>query len=232
MSVVNDIKELIAGLSPGEVLQKLVARFPGKITFSTSLGWEDQVLTHMIHCLQLPIRIFTLDTGRMFSETYKVLNRTREKYNLSIETFFPETAQVEQLMNEKGPFSFYDSVDNRKECCRIRKVVPLRRALKGFDCWITGIRAEQSDNRLDMPNVEWDEGNQILKVHPILHWTLDEVKAYIKQNEVPYNALHDQGFVSIGCAPCTRAIREGENFRDGRWWWEDTSKKECGLHHS
>jgi phosphoadenosine phosphosulfate reductase len=137
---------------------------------------------------------------------------------------------VENLVSSKGPNSFYESVENRKECCYIRKVEPLGRALKGKQCWITGIRSEQSANRHDMPMVEWDDQHQIIKVHPLLHWTLDEVKDFIRAHNISYNPLHDKGFVSIGCAPCTRAIRPGEDFRAGRWWWEDNTKKECGLH--
>jgi phosphoadenosine phosphosulfate reductase len=144
--------------------------------------------------------------------------------------YFPKNESVEKLVNEKGPFSFFESVENRKECCYIRKVEPLERALKGMECWITGIRAEQSDNRKEMERLEWDESHQLFKFHPLLNWSTQEVKDFIKKHNVPYNPLHDKGFVSIGCAPCTRAVKEGENFRAGRWWWEDNSKKECGLH--
>jgi phosphoadenosine phosphosulfate reductase len=158
------------------------------------------------------------------------MNRTMEIYGKPIHAYYPQHEPLEKMLNEKGPSSFYESVDNRKECCGIRKVEPLNRALAGNKCWITGIRAEQSVNRLDMHNVEWDEAHNLVKYHPIFSWTLDDVKAYIKQYNIPYNTLHDRGFPSIGCQPCTRAIREGEDFRAGRWWWEDQSKKECGLH--
>ena len=141
-----------------------------------------------------------------------------------------EPAKVEELVTKKGPFSFYDSVENRKECCFIRKVERLKRALQGKTIWITGIRAEHSEGRNDMPIVEWDESNQIIKIHPLLNWSMEDVKKVIKQFNIPYNPLHDKGFISIGCQPCTRAIKDGENFRAGRWWWEDNSKKECGLH--
>lgn len=200
------------------------------LAFSTSLGLEDQVITHHIFSQNLPIRIFTLDTGRMFSETYKVLDSTRERYKKEIEVYFPKFELVENLMQKKGAFSFYESLENRKECCYIRKVEPLKRALSRVQIWITGVRAEQSENRKSIQIAEWDEGNQLIKVHPLIHWTFDEVKAEIKKHNIPYNILHDRGFVSIGCAPCTRAIREGEDYRAGRWWWEDKSKKECGLH--
>jgi phosphoadenosine phosphosulfate reductase len=153
-----------------------------------------------------------------------------EMYENTIFAYYPQNGPLEKMLNEKGPSSFYESVDNRKECCGIRKLEPLNRALAGNKCWITGIRAEQSVNRHDMHNVEWDEPHNLIKFHPIFDWTLEDVKAYIKQYNVPYNTLHDRGFPSIGCQPCTRAIREGEDFRAGRWWWEDQSKKECGLH--
>jgi len=224
------IREHTFGLSPVDALAWLADAFPGQVIFSTSFGWEDQVISHMIFANNLPIKVFTLETGRMFPETYYVWNRTMEMYEKPIHAYFPQHEALEQMVNAKGPSSFYESVENRKECCGIRKIEPLKRALAGNQCWITGIRAEQSANRLDMDNVEWDEGNQLAKFHPIFDWTLDEVKAYIKNNNIPYNTLHDRGFPSIGCAPCTRAVQPGEDFRAGRWWWEDQSKKECGLH--
>jgi len=224
------IQEQTAGLSPGSALAWLANAFPGQVTFSTSFGWEDQVVTHLIFSNNLPIKVFTLETGRLFPETYYVWNRTMEIYGKPIHAFYPQHEPLEQMVSTKGPSSFYESVENRKECCGIRKIEPLKRALKGNVCWTTGIRAEQSPNRHDMTNVEWDEGNQLVKFHPIFSWSLDEVKTYIKNNNIPYNTLHDRGFPSIGCAPCTRAVQPGEDFRAGRWWWEDQSKKECGLH--
>ncbi len=226
----ENIKQLTAGLEPVESLKKLADHFAGEIVFSTSFGWEDQVITHMIFANKIPIKVFTLETGRLFPETYYVWNRTMEMYGKPIHAYYPQSEALEQMVNAKGPNSFYESVDNRKECCGIRKLEPLNRALAGNQCWITGIRAEQSVNRQDMHNVEWDEQHQLVKFHPIFEWTLDDVKAYVKKYNVPYNTLHDKGFPSIGCLPCTRAIREGEDFRAGRWWWEDQSKKECGLH--
>jgi phosphoadenosine phosphosulfate reductase len=226
----ENIRQLTAGLDPVEALKKLAESFSGEIVFSTSFGWEDQVITHMIFTNKIPIKVFTLETGRLFPETYYVWNRTMEMYENIIYAYYPQNGPLEKMLNEKGPSSFYESVDNRKECCGIRKLEPLNRALAGNKCWITGIRAEQSINRQDMHNVEWDEAHNLVKFHPIFEWTLDEVKDYIKKHNVPYNTLHDRGFPSIGCQPCTRAIREGEDFRAGRWWWEDQSKKECGLH--
>jgi phosphoadenosine phosphosulfate reductase len=227
---INKIQELIKDRSPEESLTLLAKEFSGKVVFSTSLGYEDQVITHFIFSNNLPIEIFTLDTGRLFNETYSVLTSTLERYKKPIKVMYPQTNELEKLVTTKGPNSFYESLDNRKECCYIRKVEPLKRALKGNEIWITGIRADQSGNRQDMPALEWDESNQIIKFHPILNWSLIEVKNYIKKNYIPYNTLHDKGFVSIGCAPCTRAIKDGEDFRAGRWWWEQNDKKECGLH--
>jgi len=228
----EEILKEIKGLGIEESLEYFAAQFPEKVVFSTSFGWEDQVISHMIFSNKLPIKVFTLETGRLFPETYYVWNRTLEKYGTHIHAFYPNTEAVEKMVSTKGPSSFYDSVENRKECCGIRKVEPLKRALAGNSLWITGIRAEQSQNREHMLPVEWDEVNQLHKFHPIFDWTLDQVKEYIKEHNIPYNPLHDKGFPSIGCAPCTRAVKEGEDFRAGRWWWEDQSKKECGLHSS
>ena len=225
---------LIAGqanvLSIDELLVQLSNQFAGEVIFSTSFSYEDQVVTHKILSAKLPVKIFTLDTGRLFPETYSVWNATNEKYNTHIKAFYHDQSLLEDFVAEKGPNSFYESVENRKGCCYIRKVEPLKRALKGNSIWITGLRAEHSIDRHNMPQVEWDETNNIIKYHPLLHWTFDEVKQYISENKIPYNPLHDRGFVSIGCAPCTRAIKPGEDFRAGRWWWEDATKKECGLH--
>lgn len=218
------------GRSITEKLHFLAENHLGKVVFTTSFGYEDQVITDILFRNDFGVEVVTLDTGRLFEETYKVYRSTLEKYGKPIRAFFPPADKVEELLNKKGPFSFYESLENRKECCFIRKVIPLKRALAGNEIWITGLRAAQSENRSDMQEFEWDEGNQILKYNPLLEWSLDEVKEYIKQNHVPYNVLHDRGFVSIGCEPCTRAIQPGEDFRAGRWWWELNSGKECGLH--
>ena len=230
MADTNYISQIVYGKDPIEALQALAGLFPGEIVFSTSFGWEDQVISHMIFANNIPIKVFTLETGRLFPETYYVWNRTMEMYGQPIYAYYPDNHKLEDMVNAKGPSSFYESVANRKECCGIRKIEPLHRALAGNRCWITGIRAEQSPNREEMSNVEWDEGNRLIKFHPIFNFSLDDVKAYIKQHNIPYNTLHDKGFPSIGCQPCTRAVQPGEDFRAGRWWWEDQSKKECGLH--
>jgi len=205
--------------------------FPHEVVFSSSLGQEDQVLTDIIFKNNLPVKIFTIDTGRLFNETYELLDRTTARYDKPVQVYFPESKDVEEFVTTKGINSFYESVDNRKACCHIRKVKPLNRALKDAKVWITGLRAEQSTNRHDMPVIEWMEEKQLYKFNPLIHWTYDEMISYLKKNNVPYNFLHDKGFISIGCAPCTRAIEPGEDARAGRWWWE-TSQKECGLHAS
>ena len=212
------------------VLQLLAETFPGQVTFSSSFSFEDQAITHAIAANRVPISIFTLDTGRLFAETYSVWSSTFEQYKIPIKAYYPDQATLESFITRTGPNSFYESVDNRKTCCHIRKVEPLRRALHGNAIWITGLRAAHSANRHELTSFEWDESNQIIKYHPLLHWSTEAVRGYINKHHIPYNALHDKGFVSIGCAPCTRAIQPGEDFRAGRWWWEDSSKKECGLH--
>ena len=227
--LVEELIQRTENLSIEETLAFLANEFSEKVVFSTSFGQEDQVITALIAINELPIKIFTLDTGRLFQETYDVFHKTLKKYKVNIQTFYPETSQVEQLLNTKGPNSFYESVENRKECCFIRKVVPLKKGLAGNKVWITGLRAEQSENRNDLALFEYDAHFDIIKFNPLLKWTLAEVQKYIDDNNVPQNSLHKKGFISIGCAPCTRAIVEGEDIRAGRWSWE-SSHKECGLH--
>jgi len=217
------------GLSAAEAIRLVTTWFPEGVVFSSSLGQEDQVLTDMIFKNELPVKIFTIDTGRLFNEAYELLDRTTARYKQSIHVYFPDAADVEAFSYEKGINSFYESVENRKTCCYIRKVIPLNRALQGAKVWITGLRAEQSDNRQDMPLIEWDEHRQLYKFNPLIRWDYQQMMDYIKDHNVPYNPLHDRGFISIGCAPCTRAIEQGEHPRAGRWWWE-ASQKECGLH--
>ena len=228
-TTVNSLLVQTANFSIEETLAFLANEYPEKVVFSTSFGQEDQVITALIATNNLPITIFTLDTGRLFQETYDVFHKTLKKYKKEIEVHFPEATAVENLLKEKGPNSFYQSVENRKECCFIRKVVPLTKALKGNSIWITGLRAEQSENRSDLHLFEYDANFDLVKFNPLLKWSLAEVQKYIDDNNVPQNSLHKKGFVSIGCAPCTRAIAEGEDIRAGRWSWE-SSHKECGLH--
>ena len=227
---IKEIRQRIENKPVEDQLRTIAEIFRGKVVFTTSFGIEDQVITHMIFENNLPIEVATLDTGRLFPETYKVFNETYKKYQKQIKVYFPDHEAVENMVTEKGPFSFYYSRENRLECCRIRKVVPLNRALKGKECWISGIRASQSDNRSQMDWLEYDEDKKLFKFYPLFNWSFEEVEKFIKENNVPYNLLHDKGFVSIGCEPCTRAVEKGEDFRSGRWWWENGSEKECGLH--
>ncbi|MEB2774045.1 phosphoadenylyl-sulfate reductase [Algoriphagus sp. D3-2-R+10] len=225
----HELEAQLEQLSAQEGLALIADLFPGKVTFSTSLGQEDQVITQLIAGGNIPVQIFSLDTGRLFPETLDLLSRTEAKYKQNIKVYYPTTDSVEKLVSDIGINGFYESVENRKSCCFVRKVEPLRRALAGNEVWVTGLRSEQSANRNDMKRIEWDEANQIIKYNPLLDWTFEQMIAYINEKNIPYNPLHDKGFISIGCAPCTRAIMQGEDARAGRWWWED-SKKECGLH--
>ena len=228
--LVDGLRRNLAGHSVPDALALIANQFPGTASFSTSFGLEDQILTHFIFENNLPVRVFTLDTGRNFQETYSTWNKTLMRYGKQIEVFAPQTASLEKLVLAKGPNSFYESIGNRKECCHIRKIEPLQRALAGQQLWVTGIRAEQSANRQTLHPAEWDAGHGLIKVHPLFDWTWAECEAFAQANGIPVNPLHKKGFVSIGCAPCTRAIAPGEDFRAGRWWWEDAAAKECGLH--
>ena len=217
--------------SAEEIVRWAGETFGSAIKFANSFGAEDVALQHIIAGAAPQIRVFTLDTGRLNDETYEVMDATRFKYpDIPIEVMFPERDKVEALTREKGFFSFRESVELRKECCGIRKVQPLKRALADATAWMTGLRKDQSVTRTDTPAIEWDEGNAMLKVNPLIEWSNDDVWAYIKENKVPYNRLHDKSYPSIGCAPCTRAIKPGEDIRAGRWWWENPEYKECGLH--
>jgi phosphoadenosine phosphosulfate reductase len=225
----TEVKRELEALGPAEGLQWLSDRYGEDARFSTSFGIEDQLIAYWIGSGKLKVKVFSIDTGRLFQETYDVMALTTAKYKLPVRVYFPDAAQVEEMVGNKGPNSFYDSVDNRKECCHIRKVEPLKRALKSAKVWITGLRASQSGNRQSMEVVSWDESHKVIKYNPLLHWTLEEVEAAIEEKKIPINTLHKKGYPSIGCAPCTRAIAPGEDIRAGRWWWE-SSAKECGLH--
>lgn len=227
---VAEKQEELAGKSAVEVIQHITATFPQGVVFSSSFGVEDQVITDIIARNSIPVQIFTIDTGRLFSETIELQRRTSDQYKVPIKTYVPDAASLERLLEEKGQNSFFDSVENRIECCRVRKVEPLKRALSGQNIWITGIRRIHSPDRESIPVVECDYDNSIIKVHPLLDWSDEDVWNYVEQNKVPYNILHKKGYASIGCAPCTRPILEGEEPRAGRWWWEDCAHKECGLH--
>lgn len=213
-----------------EILAYFLNHFNDKIAFSTSLGPEDQVITYMISKINKNAKIFTLDTGRLFPETYDLIDTTAKKYNLKIKVYFPDASDVEEMVQEKGINLFYDNINNRKLCCHIRKIKPLKRATKGLDGWITGLRREQAVTRKNLQTVEWDDNNNLLKINPLISWTEKQVWEYIKEHNIPVNSLHKKGFTSIGCQPCTRAIQPGEDVRAGRWWWENPETKECGLH--
>lgn len=227
----EEIVQRIKNTSLDEALEIITQLFPGQVVFSSSLGQEDQVITDAIFRNNLPIKIFTLDTGRLFNETYELLEKPMARYNKNIYVYFPDYSDVESFVTVKGINSFYESVENRKECCYIRKVKPLNRALQGAKVWITGLRSEQSENRKGMHIIEWLEDKQLFKFNPLIDWSFPQVLDYINEFNVPYNTLHDKGFISIGCAPCTRAIEPDEDPRAGRWWWE-ASQKECGLHQN
>jgi phosphoadenosine phosphosulfate reductase len=228
--IVNQYRKQLKEASTLKILAYFAEKYKGKIAFSTSLGAEDQVLTDMIYNIDPSVRIFTLDTGRLFQETYNLLNITEKKYGIKIQLYFPAAARVEEMVMEKGINLFYESVENRQLCCQIRKIEPLKRALNGMKIWISGVRKEQSATRQEFELIEWDESHQVIKLLPLIDWTESQVWEYLKEKKIPYNELHDKGFPSIGCLPCTRAIKPGESLRSGRWWWELPENKECGLH--
>lgn len=228
---VAGLNQRLRGAKPEEVLQWAIDTFGSKVAFASSFGAEDMVVIDMLSRLQPPITIFTLDTGRLHEETYDVMERTRERYKVAIQSYFPVRDAVEALERERGFYSFRQSIEERKFCCYVRKVEPLGRALKDVNAWITGLRREQAATRTGIDMVEIDASHDsIAKINPLTDWTESQVWAYLREHDVPYNALHDQGFPSIGCSPCTRAIKPGEDVRAGRWWWENPETKECGLH--
>ncbi len=215
---------------PEEILKYFLEIHGDKVALSSSLGVEDQVLTHMLLGVDKNANIFTLDTARLHPQTYSVMDATNLKYGVKINVFFPNTLNVEELYTKQGINGFYESIKNRKDCCYVRKIEPLQRALSELSVWITGLRASQSVTREELNIIEYDEINKVIKVNPLLHWSEKDVWDFIKQNKIPYNKLHDEGYPSIGCAPCTRAVSAGEDVRSGRWWWENPEHKECGLH--
>jgi phosphoadenosine phosphosulfate reductase len=229
----NNIEEFnskFKALNTKELLQLATSKHLNGIVFTSSMGAEDQVLTEILSSFDSNVEIVTLDTGRLPYETYKTIEDTEKKYGKKIRILFPDAISVETMVNGKGINLFYESVDNRKECCNVRKLEPLGKFLQNKTLWITGLRKEQSLTRTDMKFAEWDEKFSIQKINPLLDWTEKEVWAYIKEKNIPYNELHDKGYPSIGCAPCSRAIEAGEDIRAGRWWWENPESKECGLH--
>ncbi|MDR2691454.1 MAG: phosphoadenylyl-sulfate reductase [Dysgonamonadaceae bacterium] len=228
--LVNALSKSLEGKTAEEVLECVLQKYGKRIALASSLGIEDQALTDMILKINPSARIFTIDTGRLFHETYSLIDRTNRTYGIKMEVYFPDFAHVEKYAACNGVNAFYESVDLRKECCRIRKILPLQRALSDLDLWICGLRQEQSVTRTGVKVVEWDEANRRIKVNPLAQWSEQDVWNYIKANNVPCNTLHDKNYPSIGCQPCTRAVQSGEDVRAGRWWWENPEHKECGLH--
>ena len=224
------LNERFKDASPEEVLAYVLKEFKDSIALSSSLSIEDQALTKMIVDIDKSTRIFTLDTGRLFPETYQLIDRTNLTYDIKIEVFFPDYREVQRMVREEGINLFYNSIESRHRCCAIRKLEPLKRAFKGLDAWICGLRHEQSVTRKNMQLIEWDDQHDIVKVNPLINWTEQQVREYIHDHHVPYNKLFDKGYPSIGCEPCTRAVKPGDDPRSGRWWWEAPDKRECGLH--
>jgi phosphoadenosine phosphosulfate reductase len=229
----NIIERLRLGtdsLDAAGMLGAVAAEFGERIAFATSFGAEDQVITHLLSKLEKRVQIFTLDTGRLHQETYNIMEQTRKHYGINIKVLVPDTRVLEKLLSDNGPNLFYESVELRKRCCYVRKVEPLRRKLAELDAWICGLRREQAITRNTLERIEWDEANGLVKINPLADWTNEKLWEFIRENHIPYNVLHDRGYPSIGCAPCTRPIDNGEDIRAGRWWWEHPATKECGLH--
>jgi phosphoadenosine phosphosulfate reductase len=221
----SEIVSSTTGLSAELLLSWAARRFGRRVAFASSLGAEDQVLTDLISRVAPSISIFTIDTGRLPQETYDLLEETRNRYDLPIEALFPDPTD-----RQRGPNLFHRSVEDRKLCCHARKVRPLERRLAGLEAWITGLRRQQAVTRSDLEVTQWDEAHQLIKFNPLAGWTEDQIWDYVRAHNVPYSRLHDRGYPSIGCAPCTRAVAPGEDVRAGRWWWEQPEHKECGLH--
>ncbi|MFW5689596.1 MAG: phosphoadenylyl-sulfate reductase [Spirochaetota bacterium] len=227
---VETLREATHGLEAVALLAFTAREYEGAITFASSLGAEDQVVTHMIASGHLAVPVFTLDTGRMFAESYDLMERTRQELGVAITPYLPDADRVREMVSEHGVNLFYRSVELRRACCHVRKVEPLQRALAGCRAWITGLRRAQSVTRAALEPVEWDEANGLIKISPLAHWSEEQVWSYIREHRVPYHRLHDRGFPSIGCEPCTRAVEPGADPRSGRWWWEQPEHRECGLH--
>lgn len=228
--LIQELNQRFRDASAEEVVGFFLSAYQGRIALSSSLSIEDQTLTDIIVRQDKNARIFTLDTGRLFPETYQLIDKTNLTYGIRVEVFFPDYREVQRMVHEEGINLFYNSIESRHRCCQIRKLEPLSRAFRGLDAWICGLRRDQSVTRKDMQTVEWDEQHQLLKINPLIAWTEQQVWDYIRQHHVPYNKLHDRGYPSIGCEPCTRAVQPGEDVRAGRWWWESPEHRECGLH--
>ena len=229
-NIIKELNEEFKNSSSQMILDYLLTQTQQRVALSSSFGAEDQVLTDIMLKIDENANIFTLDTGRLPYETYSVMDETNLKYGIKVNVFFPKSEDIEELYKTQGINSFYESIENRKSCCFVRKIAPLKRALEGVDIWVTGLRLAQSITRESMQMFEFDEANNVLKVNPLLHWEEKDVWQYIHIHRLPHNKLHKLGFPSIGCAPCTRAVEDGQDIRSGRWWWENPEHKECGLH--
>lgn len=226
----EELQAVTAHLSDDEFIRHIGVFLSGRVVFATSLGAEDQVLTDLLTAAGTGVPVVTLDTGRLPQETYDLIERTREHFRMEIRVLFPDAQSVEQLVASGGPNLFYRSIDDRKSCCQVRKVEPLRRVLRSYDAWVTGMRRSQSVTRDALNRVDYDAANDMIKINPLIEWSSEQIWARIRARGIPYNRLHDQGYPSIGCAPCTRAVKPGEDERAGRWWWERPEQKECGIH--
>lgn len=226
----SEINQLLKHTDSQSLLRACVERFANRAALASSFSAEDQVITHMLCDITSKPHIFTLDTGRLPQETYDLIEATREHFGITIQMMIPDTDSLADLTTAQGPNLFLKSVELRKQCCHVRKVEPLRRKLSQLDVWITGQRRQQSLTRAQLEQTQWDQANDLIKVNPLVDWTTEQVWDYIRKHNIPYNKLHDRGYPSIGCAPCTRAVKESQDIRSGRWWWEDPQHKECGLH--
>ena len=227
---IDQLNKEFGDKSPEVVLDYFLHEYHDRIALASSLGLEDQMLTDIILKIKKNARVFTIDTGRLFPETYSLIDKTNMKYNFKMEVYFPESSSVEKYVYTNGINAFYESIDKRKACCNVRKIQPLLRALSTVDVWVCGLRKDQAVTRSEVQVVEWDEANHLIKINPLARFSEEEVWDYVLKNNVPYNVLHKKGFPSIGCQPCTRAVEDGEDIRSGRWWWENPEQKECGLH--
>ncbi len=228
--LVSGWNQALADKPAAEIIRWAVETFGSKLVFASSLGAEDQAITHLLAEISPEARIFTLDTGRLFAETHELIEATEARYQVRFEVFSPDSIEVESMVKEHGINLFYRSVENRKLCCSVRKTHPLERALAGANAWLCGLRRDQAVTRKELQSVEWDPQHGIPKISPLWNWTEKDVWDFVKANGIPYNPLHDEGFLSIGCSCCTRAVASGEDVRAGRWWWESPEHKECGLH--
>lgn len=227
---IKDLNSRFEKTTPQQLLQFFMEQYGSRIALSSSLSIEDQTIMDMMLKINKEARVFTLDTGRLFPETYNLIDETNECYHIKINVYCPQTEDLQRFVAEQGINPFYESLEKRHACCQVRKLEPLERAFRNLDAWICGLRTGQSVTRNDVQMIEWDERHGLLKINPLIHWTEEEVWDYIKANRVPYNRLHDKGYPSIGCEPCTRAVRHIDDVRAGRWWWENPNYRECGLH--